>query len=499
MIICSIVMRIFIMPKKHNVGLPSIYNSNTKMLNHHQAENQASLADTISINPSGTMANDTVSIVHHARDSAIVVTMRADGRCPNPYLMGRLSGPALVLLEWSNTEDDNQAFSTTSTTTNTKIGRYQVPFSGTYFLEIIAIMCQDFSRDRSFHFRRTCVEAPINHRLTKSNVKIQIQIEADKTGTPLYSATKSSSPSSPLPFKKLTGFWLHQQDERAANNDYAAVYTRFQPRGCLRLDDPTHEHFEMPPTHCIEPTDLNRFEPYTSTFRYYTKEYDKTRTLLSPATTFLVGGAKDLKAANPTTICLVGYSHSRTLLASMTQYHNISRINNNIHIEWIRAKSPRDVNNKTITTEITGACDKIILAVGQWPASFSGGKPDSFEVFDTQIRRMFVRLQAHLSPQVDIVARSIHYNPLNERIGGYCPPKDWRSPTVLDGYNDIIQQACIDAAKKTAVATIRYVDTNFIVGPLWDASSDWGHVCNQASHVEALYLLAATLGRVASS
>ena len=73
----------------------------------------------------------------------------------------------------------------------------------------------------------------------------------------------------------------------------------------------------------------------------------------------------------------------------------------------------------------------------------------------------------------------------DERIASFCPPKDWRSPTVLAGYNAIVRSAAR-----------RFVDTSFIVSPLWDASVDWGHVCNQASHVEALYLVAVVLGLV---
>ena len=105
---------------------------------------------------------------------------------------------------------------------------------------------------------------------------------------------------------------------------------------------------------------------------------------------------------------------------------------------------------------------------------------------------------------VDIVARSIHYNPLNERISAHCPPKDWRSPPVLDGFNDIIRHACRDISQlqqqvqqqrqRKRVVRLRFVNTNFIVAPLWDASTDWGHVYFQASHVEALYLIAISLG-----
>ena len=49
-------------------------------------------------------------------------------------------------------------------------------------------------------------------------------------------------------------------------------------------------------------------------------------------------------------------------------------------------------------------------------------------------------------------------------------------------------------ANTAASPRVRFVDTSFIVSPLWDSSTDWGHVCPQASHVEALYLVAVVMG-----
>ena len=410
----------------------------------------------IPINKEGTLVGDIISIVHAPDQSSILVSLKPNGRCPNPYLRGRISGPALSVLTWSHSM---------TTTASILKGTYQVPVSGTYLVEIIAITCENFVEDIHYDFTHTCVEDPLRHRLTRTNVKIDVtDIHNNKS-------------------REKTGFWMHQQDERAANNDYAAVYTRFQPRGCIRIDDPTHEHFEMPPPYCIEPTDLNRFEPYATTFQYFDEN-----AMPHPFTTL-----QDLKRPQPTSICLVGHSHSRTLRASMEMHHNMTVDTLNIRIIWVKAKFPHEVNNKTILGEMVGHCDKVIIAVGQWSASFSGGKPTLMDDYLYKVQKMFQRLQLFLSPKVDIIARSIHYNPLNERISS-CPPKDWRYPTVIDGYNQVIQQAVEGTVKGPNVPRIRFVDTNFIVGPMWDASSDWGHVANHASHVEALYLVAVTLG-----
>ena len=484
LIIGALCLRVFVLPARSVLPVkPILDDAQRKRVKQASAVLDKRERRSLPWNPGATMAQDIISMEHVPEESSVVVTLNADGRCPDPYLRGRLSGPALVMLEWSSS---SSAKASTATITS-KVGKYRVPISGTYFVEVIAVTCHDFSQDLDFDFQTTCVEDVLNHRLTKYNTKIYI----DKDSAP------PTEPASIISNNNIIGYWLHQQDERAANNDYAAMYTRFQPRGCMRLDDPTHEHFENPPAHCIEPTDLNRFEPYT-TFQYYRPE--KGSRVLRPSTLLPNNGANGLlRADKPTTVCLVGASHSRTLKASMERHHNISMENNNIQVEWINAKFPRNVNNDTIPEQMVGKCDKIIVGIGQWPASFSGGKPTLFQDYNWQTRRMLLRLQHFLGKGVDIFARTIHYNPLNAMISSYCPPRDWRSPTVVDGYNAIIRQACHDiSAGKSAsgLARISFVDTNFIVGPLWDASSDWGHVYPRASHVESWYLLAVAVGLI---
>ncbi|CAB9504783.1 expressed unknown protein [Seminavis robusta] len=435
----------------------------------------------LATDPTGLMANDIVSVEHVPEDAIFVVTLNRNGRCPTPYLRGRLSGPALVLIDdWVTTtaKNKNPQHSTTL------VGHYhQVPVTGLYFVEIIVIMCHDFSNDDNFDFQQTCVEDPLhNHRLLKSNVKVVIETTI-KTTTTTSSLLHNNNKHRPT-----MGYWMHQTDERVAEQDFTPVLTRFQPRGCLRIDDPSHSDFFHPPKHCVEPTNLHRFEPYTQNFQY-TQFAARTTT----TTTAWWEGPHKIRAVQPTTLCLVGGSHSRTLKASLVQHFNFTMARNNLQVEWIKANLPRDVNNKTIVHKIVGRCDSILFAVGQWSASFSGNKPALFRDYNLQIRKLLNRLQVHTTStttgSVQIWARSIHDNPLNERIAGYCPPKDWRSPTVLAGYNRIIKKACQDYG-------VRFVSSQFIVGPLWDASSDWGHVLPLASHVEALYLVAVVLGLV---
>jgi hypothetical protein len=41
---------------------------------------------------------------------------------------------------------------------------------------------------------------------------------------------------------------------------------------------------------------------------------------------------------------------------------------------------------------------------------------------------------------------------------------------------------------------VKYVDTNFIMGAIWDSAMDWCHVDNVAGAAEALYLLREVTG-----
>ena len=60
---------------------------------------------------------------------------------------------------------------------------------------------------------------------------------------------------------------------------------------------------------------------------------------------------------------------------------------------------------------------------------------------------------------------------------------------MLEGYNYTIGQA-----GRPKAGAIKFVSTMFIVGPLWDASSNWGNILPLASHIEPLYLVEVVLG-----
>ncbi len=97
------------------------------------------------------------------------------------------------------------------------------------------------------------------------------------------------------------------------------------------------------------------------------------------------------------------------------------------------------------------------------------------------------------------IYRSINYNPLGGLIGA-CPPTDWRSPAVIDGYNSVVQHVIeelhIDTAMKISIghdkgssSVVQFVDTDFLVGPIWDAASDWCHLDQPLALLQGVYIV----------
>ena len=73
------------------------------------------------------------------------------------------------------------------------------------------------------------------------------------------------------------------------------------------------------------------------------------------------------------------------------------------------------------------------------------------------------------------------YNAIAESKG-HCPPKDWRNPPAIDMYNMILKTLSKEH-------NIPLIDTNDIMGALWDRSGDWNHYYDISSDMELMYIL----------
>jgi hypothetical protein len=138
-------------------------------------------------------------------------------------------------------------------------------------------------------------------------------------------------------------------------------------------------------------------------------------------------------------------------------------------------------------------CKKVVVAVGQWPASWSRGRPTLFDTYYREIKTVLQNMQDTLPKDVEIFARSINYNGLGDLYSKCDPiPYDWRSPIVIDGYNAVIARVIRDLGGPQNKFT--YVDTNFLVSPVWDSWKDWCHLSEKAVIAQAIYVASVAFG-----
>ena len=437
-------------------------------------------AQFIPINSNATLANDIESILHFSSETLFEVQLRPSAtRCPRPYLMGRLSGPALIMVdwEWKPQEEEEEE----EEGARVLVGHYSVPLPGKYFIEIIAIHCDDFLRgipehdkrsdgenvpttadnsipqEWTYNFKDVCVEDPWRHRITEDGISIAVDHRQVK------------SPESILPL----GFWRHQkniEEDPHVTSPSKPIYTRFQPQNCRSQDAPSY---------CAEPTNLDWYQDY-----YLDRRFSSIQNL----------SVQSLWQKEPVSMCFVGFSHSRRMVQAMQRLAISNTQQTNITVSWGKAKYPEDVTVEFAKGLMeTYNCQKIVIGVGQWPASYDRRRPTLVDEYYREVKGMLERLRVILSSEVQIFARSIHRSAFGDFITG-CPPQDWRTPPVMDAYNAAIAKACHDMGGSEK--NVSFIDTTPMLAPIWDTAIDWNHLNDNAAAEEALFITAVALGIV---
>jgi hypothetical protein len=495
---------------------------------------------------------NTTNIANNGDDDSTaepsVTSGRRKRKCINPKFVGRVSGQHLTTIQWTTQEfaptarpigggdddEDHNKSSNTHADSTTKmntppvesvIGYYTLPSASLfrktaeesyhddndddgkndfavdkYHIEIVAIYCNDLLWETDFTY--SCVESPLGHRMTSNEAYIHINSD--------WRRRRNMSMNDRL------GHWSIPPTEGRESFPPEPVYTRFQGQGCR------NQNAELP--RCTASSNISallRYQHFIWEDTLQNNDDDRTTTrtttprlpremivsLSNKMPPIFIDKNRNHSAAvhAPTavgidkgkdTICYVGLSHSRVLTAqSMSWLNNVWGMNvtndwlDPIRILKIEARYPTDITANLFKNKVLGqSCSATIIAVGQW----AGGKrfrgpqrPTIFPEFYHQMEEV-IRMTTELARQHDrsykVYFRSIHYNPLGDLIS-MCPnPKDWRSPSVIDGYNYIISYL----AKKYNAP---YIDTNFIIGPMWDSAPDYCHVDNFAGELEALYLM----------
>lgn len=427
-------------------------------------------------NINSQLALEVESIHHIQAKRQIIVNLRQEGicrRCRDPKLLGRLSGPYVTLIKWetetttyTNTtlcDDDNNQMLAQSL-----VGTYSLPSSGKYFIEVISLFCNGPQWNASF--QNVCMEDPTSHRLTEDTAFIDV-----------INVTVSA-----LGGNYLYGYWKRSNNETTSSTKTAIptpLLTRYQPQQC-------RSRVELDSDRCQATMSRERFDPYQFQFIANNNNKDDMDSRIQSQLLAQQQQQQGEEPLPPMLLCFIGLSHAREMSHEVKLWLEKWNVTSVVQSISIDAQFPRFVNIHQMQRY---GCNVTVIAAGQWSAGrkppggrFRGMPPTTFDEYEFEVRDMILRLSSLSSSSNKIYLRSIHYNALGD-VKTSCPPQDWRSPPVIDTYNDIIRNL-------SSSMNISYIDTNFIVGPLWDISEDFCHYrLDKVASAEALYMLSRML------
>jgi hypothetical protein len=459
------------------------------------------------------LAGDVEKIIHIPSKQQIVIYLKDDEQrnCTNPSFFGRLSGPYITAIQWeqesassTSTLTSSSTSTSTSTTASTNrtmkmmpmpikqiTGYYSVPSPGRYFIEVISLLCNDLLWETNY--KDVCLENPTSHRITNSTAFIDVvsttAAAAEKIVViPDDHQQQNNKKDLDLPL----GHWKWSLPDAQEE----PLFTRYQPLGCALQDVDTI-------LRCQVPMSRARFSPYEFVYNNNNKnnidndnesnnEEDTSKKIIYNEENIRNKAQKILaeqqrqkeENGGKIILCFIGLSHAREMAREVNLWlsdeWNVSQA---IAVKQIDAQFPRLVSFQRIKNS---QCNKTVIAAGQWSAGRkpSGGKyarvqPTMFPEYQAEVAAMISQLQDNGIE--NFYMRSIHYNSFGD-IKLTCPPTDWRSPPVIDRYNDIIQNL-------SSTMNVPYIDTNFIIQPMWDSAVDFCHYrLDKIAAAEALYM-----------
>ena len=182
-------------------------------------------------------------------------------------------------------------------------------------------------------------------------------------------------------------------------------------------------------------------------------------------------------------ICGIGDSHTRLMYFPTLSNLNLKGLFTYVKTPW---PSPDQIVDMIAKEN----CDVFISQVGQWPASFlSRPRPFSFGKYYSQLKEHVQNILT-FNPNATIYLPTVDQGPITASVGNL---KDWRTPTLLDGYSYVNQMI----QKELNTSQVRYVDTNFIIHTHWGGNTDWYHLMEIVRARKTIYMAAIMLGETA--
>ncbi|KAL3926917.1 MAG: hypothetical protein SGBAC_013288 [Bacillariaceae sp.] len=429
------------------------------------------------IDEKSTIASDIDKIWHDMATKSICVGLKNDSRCPHPALLGRLSGPALALLDWSERP------STSDSDGGTLLcGDYSSQWldAGYYFVEIIVLFCEDFGvtslqqraqdQDAWLDADRTskCVEDARYNRITSKEGRTIINIPSSVEGKGSY----------------RRGRWV-----RKPHLPLQALFTRYQPMECagaafggthIRKGTPLHQHCKSIVARDNKPKKKRGKPLKKGEIRFRgLSQYEFQWNTSFPEEQLIERLRQRQRDDNIPKICAIGDAHSRTMVERSLPALNLTGLFDYVQSNWIAP-------DKIVERISRHDCDHFFVQVGQWPASFwTRGHPFSFGKYYLRLKAHVENILAH-NPNAKVYLPTIDQGPLMAKVNN-C--SDWRTPTMLNGYSHLNQVIANELGSR-----VEYVDNNFIIRTHWDGHPDWQHLLEKVRRTKALYMAAVMLG-----
>ena len=468
-------------------------------------------------NYSSYVNSDITNIIHVPSKTRIEVHLHKSSsrRCQNPYLRGRLSGWSLSSIDFEF--EDNY--------TDVLVGVYDLsslPISGTYYLEIIILLCERYSeeyvRNTTKNVAKVCLENPVGgaNRITQANASVQVQLQIEDEedfNFPFVVPNqhrrqrllldKSSGPNGRWVHKSLVETHTPRNDSNAGKNNpkqpttnaTIPLYTRYINKQCSRC---FHWHTTKEEKRGQEcQTCVSASVSGVSQFKQYTYRWsDGPHEMLNRPGIRPVLERYTVKPHRPTMVCFVGASHSEVLQNYCNQIRQQSLdISTTLQCQQLYFKSPHHLTESSILRRLEKKqqCTHVVIGLFQHPFSyhestiqFSNWKRDMttvVEIFKSAVASQKNRLEK-------ILLRSAHPHALG--FDYYkCPAYDFRTvpnaKMATSLLKEIVETHAMDEDGKEVLSL---VDTSFLIDPVWDSAEDMSHYRkNEAGLMETKYIL----------
>jgi hypothetical protein len=486
-------------------------------------------ASSVPLNPQCSMLKDIQGIYHDPAVGAIRVVLQSnhsfdDGdaplqACRRPYLVARLSGPAVGLVEhWSYGQIDDK--------TTFVEGYYHVPKPGLYFLEIIFILCNTyddnlvrqahryvtgdnsteadaaFAQEREY-IRQFCVVSTDNNRLTDSNTSMMVKVASRAVEEESSSSGKRSldgrDEGELCPSQNVHGFWeRNERYTQQPNETDPTLYTRYMPYKCSVFDDDDAKPDD-------DSAGCNRHsEPYR--FRWTLGKGDSRRLVDKK---YLVDKVRrKSEERRNETFCLVGDSHIYYLVMDFLPKYVVNPLrlssiylsstlggnltfsdsaDNITRADGVRQRLEVSAYGKTLEH-----CSFILVQIAVWDAGWLEESPTSVSLYEQNMLKTIQNLQLTY-PSAALYIWSPHSMSMALTSWQDCPLGDWRHAPLIDVYKAALQRVVAATASASPANPPKYLDTSFITRPMWEYTWDYSHSSAHISDARALFISATLL------